>query len=285
MLDRLGHRLTGATLSAAAVGICLAIAGSSVAAGSVDTVGKLRYVRHAFQTKPSQEYLTVKAKCPRGTHVTGGGEVNDGGFGELNIVHTYPVDRGDPGSSPDDGWAVLLHNQGSHSGKVHAICTKRKVRYATETFQIATGAQNEFDLPCPAGTKVLSGGTRGPRTVIENSLFPVSDFEWGGYVENHSATDKSFTQTAVCAKVATTIQISDNDPIDPETRGSRSSACPGSQHVYGGGQDNSAGFDGIFASAMSPTGSDHDAWRAAVDNFSASFTFTVRAYAVCGPAG
>src|SRR5262245_892448 len=184
-----------ARIVALAVGSLLAagLTPGPAAAGSVDTVGSVRYVRQGFHTVQGQPYLTVRAMCPRGTHVTGGGVSNGAEFGELTIVHTYPVDGRDRGAAPDDGWAVLLNNrdEGVHAGKVHAICTEHPVRYRTQSFQIASGAQDQFNVSCPQDTFVLSGGTRGPRQVIENSLFPNDNLGWGAYLENHSGVEKT----------------------------------------------------------------------------------------------
>ena len=273
----------------AALAVCsiltAGLTASSAAAGSVDTVGSVRYVRQGFHTTEGQPYLTVRAMCPRGTHVTGGGVSNGADFGELTIVHTYPVDGRDRGSAPDDGWAVLLNNrdEGRHGGRAHAICTEHPVRYRTESFQIASGAQDQFDVPCPQDTFVLSGGTRGPRQVVENSVFPNDNTEWGAYLENHSGAEKTFTETVVCSEIVTTVEQSNNDPVDPLSRAMRSVTCPDTLVVYGGGQSNSAGFGGLFAAAMFPAGAGHGTWRVNLDNFSDTLTFSAAVYAVCGP--
>src|SRR5262245_66045736 len=93
----------------AACSLLVALA-AGAAGGAVVTVDTIRYVRHGFQTEPGQAYMTVKAMCPRGTHVTGGGVSDGADFGQLTIVHTYPVDGPDRGKAPDDGWAVRLQN-------------------------------------------------------------------------------------------------------------------------------------------------------------------------------
>src|SRR5262245_9423102 len=219
------------------------LAAGSAAAGPIVTVDTIRYVRHGFQTEPGQAYMTVKAMCPRGTHVTGGGVSDGADFGQLTIVHTYPVDGPDRGKAPDDGWAVLLQNldDGSHAGKVQAICTEHAVRYSTQSFQVGAGAQTEFDVSCPQDTFVLGGGTRGPRQVLENSLFPVDNVGWGAYLENHSGVEKTFKETAVCSEIVTTVVQSSSDPIDPLSQAIRTATCPDTLNVYGGGHDNDAG--------------------------------------------
>src|SRR5262245_55540247 len=280
MLRRMRTIVVLAACSLVATGL----AAGSAAAGRVDTVGTVRYVRHGFQIEAGQAYVAIKAMCPRRTHVTGGGVSNDADFGELSVVHTYPVDGHDRGSAPDDGWAVLLQNrdEDGHRGKVYAICTEHSVRYITQSFQVASGVQEDFDVSCPQDTFVLSGGTRGPRQVIENSTFPVDNVGWGGYVENLSVVEKTFKQTAVCSEIATTVEQSNGDEVGPLSTDTRSATCPDALVVYGGGHDNGAGFGGLYASALFPAGADHDVWRIAVDNFSDSFSFTTGAYAVCG---
>jgi hypothetical protein len=44
----------------------------------------------------------------------------------------------------------------------------------------------------------------------------------GAYLENHSDVEKTFKETAICSEIATTVEQSSNDPVDPL----RGSSCP-----------------------------------------------------------
>jgi hypothetical protein len=104
----------------------------------------------------------------------------------------------------------------------------------------------------------------------------------GAYLESHSDVEKTFKETAICSEIATTVEQSSNDPVDPLSRLVLSVTCPDTLLVYGGGQANDAEFGGMFAGAMFPAGADQDTWRVAVENFSDSMTFSASAYGVCG---
>jgi hypothetical protein len=67
------------------------------------------------------ETRALRARCPRGTKVTGGGSATPG----LKLA-SRPYDGGDKGKAPDDGWAARTHYEGDLRTKhvVQAICLK-----------------------------------------------------------------------------------------------------------------------------------------------------------------
>ena len=85
--------------------------------------GPYRYV-----TKDAEAfgYSTLKAPCPRKTHVLSGGALNSASFNDAHLIHSYPYDSSDRGRWPDDGWKVLL-NGNFVTGiptAVYAICQR-----------------------------------------------------------------------------------------------------------------------------------------------------------------
>ena len=55
---------------------------------------------------------TIKAPCPKGTHVISGGMGTVNGYGGILLTGSYPYDSRDKGKAPDDGWKVDVTNRG-----------------------------------------------------------------------------------------------------------------------------------------------------------------------------
>jgi hypothetical protein len=82
-------------------------------------VRKLRYV-YESRVVLGNERSTLKARCPRKYHVTGGGVE-----GFANYLASVPFDGKDAGKAPDDGWKGTMQNFNSPEALlVHAICIK-----------------------------------------------------------------------------------------------------------------------------------------------------------------
>jgi hypothetical protein len=122
--------------------------GTSLAYAICDS--KRRAYRAATRRIPDTESRTVKARCGRSQHVSGGGAVLLGApvYGE--IESTYPFDGPDRGRAPDDGWAVRASNLDHQSRrlKVTAVCTSARLRYRSETAELAGGGYNAFTPEC-----------------------------------------------------------------------------------------------------------------------------------------
>ncbi len=72
----------------------------------------------------SGDQRTLRARC-NGGHVTGGGVSVTGPADEAHIAVSRPIDGGDRGRVPDDGWQATVFNDGSvtKTATVRAICT------------------------------------------------------------------------------------------------------------------------------------------------------------------
>jgi hypothetical protein len=64
------------------------------------------------------------AKCPKGSHVTGGGAKLNRAPGEGVLNSSYPADLGDKDKVPDDGWTAIGQNNSGQSMRLaaYAIC-------------------------------------------------------------------------------------------------------------------------------------------------------------------
>ena len=116
--------------------------------------------------------FTVKAQCPHGTHVTGGGLYDEGGSDR--IFASKPLDGSDADHKPDDGWrGTAFPEQDSEDVTTVAICAKgMKLRYV-------------HDDATSTGTGTLSVTARCPRAHSSPPLYfsanrsnPCSNFWW-----------------------------------------------------------------------------------------------------------
>jgi hypothetical protein len=269
-----------AGIAFAAAVSCLWVTG---AAASSFTSGGITYVTKERHVK-ANHYRTLKAECPGGTHVLGGGEDSNAGFAQLRLRHTFPYDTKDQGSKPDDGWAVGVSASVGRDVDVTAICAKLKPSYRKQSFP-ATGLTQggEFNVVCKGDDEVLSGGTRGPDELSQNSGFPEGDNAWGFYVDNQGTHEVQVRGYAVCADINVRL-ISVAAMAPPNNFDTAQASCPQHKRVVGGGQSNGAGYNRIAANRMTPVGD--DGWLASVNNYDAAITFDYTAYAVCvGPLG
>ena len=104
----------------------------------------------------------LKAPCPAGTKVTGGGVITATDSLKVDVASTEPFDGPDPGSTPDDGWLGTANNGKSSSTRmvVLAACAKsghyRYVHSAREP--LPDNSEASAEARCPAGTTVTGGG-------------------------------------------------------------------------------------------------------------------------------
>ena len=115
----------------AVVALTVGIGGSAVASNSKEAApaprdqlgseGGFTYKSNTESvTSGTQEYLQVA--CPNRKSVTGGGVYSSNGYGGSAVNSTFPIDRGDSGSTPDDGWAAYVDGYSGGSATVYAIC-------------------------------------------------------------------------------------------------------------------------------------------------------------------
>jgi hypothetical protein len=263
------------------------------AAATVKSAGGIKYVTKAVDVK-GKARATGVARCPKHTHVLGGGERNAGGFGSIRLNQTFPKDASDSDSRPDDGWGVRVRNGKSKrlAVKVQAICAKTKVRYVQVRFVAGASTETgEVDASCPPGTHAFSGGVGAPRKspIYLNSSFPSSPAatgatEWGAYVDNRSATaEQNATIFAVCGASQPAIVTATVQTIPIGTQGGRAPHCPAGRHAIGGGLGTTGGYKDVAINTLGPVtvvGKPGAGWRALVD---VTFPFApqVTVYAVC----
>ena len=274
--------------------IAAALAVSPGAVASVHKSAGISYVTKRFHVKGSARATGV-ARCPKRTHVLGGGERSAGGYGSIVLNQTFPLDSGDRGTQPDDGWKVRVGNQKSTKAtvKVNAICGKVKVRYTRVRFVAqASGETGQVSASCPNGTHAYSGGVGAGRKspIFLNSTFPASPdttgaTDWGAYVDNPSTTSEpNATIYAVCGKSTPHIVTLTASSITPHSQAKLVPSCPASRRAYGGGLATTAGFQSLAVNTLSPSpaaGPPGRAWKAVFD-MTTNLSLETVVYAVCG---
>ena len=118
----------------AVVALTVGIGGSAVAASvtkeaapaprdDLGSAGGLSY-KSESETQPTNTQQLVEAKCPNSKSATGGGVYSTGTLNEQGINSSFPIDDGDSGGAPDDGWAGWVDNFGGETETItaFAIC-------------------------------------------------------------------------------------------------------------------------------------------------------------------
>jgi hypothetical protein len=133
--------------------------------GSTDTVaayltctsGKTSYAHSAVLRLAAGGVATGTAKCPPGTHVTGGGAL---AAPRAEIHSSYPIDGDDKGNKPDDGWRLRVESGAGGPTKFHvdAVCQRPQAAYATASEELAPGIGSAVFTPCPPSRHLLSAG-------------------------------------------------------------------------------------------------------------------------------
>ena len=131
---RLWHALL-ATVAVFAIGVAgtaIAVGGknaSSAVSAKAKRLGRSHgyvYLSKTGDQVPSGETDYQQIKCPRHSVVTGGGVYISGSSLDAHVNTTFPLDSGDRGATPEDGWAGHIGNDTGTPKEetVYAICKK-----------------------------------------------------------------------------------------------------------------------------------------------------------------
>ena len=188
-----------ALLTIAALG-----ANQLIATGATTRAGKFSYVSKSFSVGARAQSKLQIATCPPRTHVYGGGAAAALVDGVVNA--SFPIDNGDRGKAPDDGWAVYYDNyeNGRINGvDVRAICGPMMPRYRSTGFVVAGGRYVTARVACPRGTFLWGGGAsnRGPwNTMYLSESGPYRKRKWESTVANISDRRYSGVAYSICGR-------------------------------------------------------------------------------------
>jgi hypothetical protein len=177
--------------------------GETEVCGDVDGVN----YQHHREPSPAGSRVTVKAGCPEGEHVLGGGGEEDGPFASQRLVETAPFDSGDAGTRPDDGWRITVDNVGaaSYHAKAWAICAPLNGLGYNSTWVTAAGKQRTTGK-AKCGQRFLVGGgssnngSFGRQTLVGSSVNPgdLSKPIWVARLDNRANKFVGLRIFAIC---------------------------------------------------------------------------------------
>jgi hypothetical protein len=242
---------------------CLALPAGAAAASF--TAGPMTYVERSAQAAPDAQTAKT-AKCPSGTHVTGGGAYTDGPTVDDEVATSAPVDGKDLDKRPDDGWLAEINTGAGAAREIeaYAICAAfGKLQYLSSSTSVGPNDDATTHVACPEGTRPLGGGvatTSASTAVALRRTFPWnrpnSDMFWDGWLgtaNNLGAKSRTVTAYVICRS------LNDNDynftgsfdSVTPLGQSDASSpSCTGDFHATGGGASIDGGLQGEVASTL-----------------------------------
>ena len=157
---------------------------------------------------PSGDHAT--ASCLQG-HAVGGGVRTIGAASTWWLNSSYPIDEGDAGGRPDDGWvAWVQHPAGdTHDFIVDVICMDGKEPIYREKAKTTSKKKVTTKAFCPKGTSVVGGGGYASKATDESHLITtqpidsrkdadsVPDDGWKSRSVNHMG-EQTFSAQAIC---------------------------------------------------------------------------------------
>jgi hypothetical protein len=162
----------------------------------------------AFSSAPSS--LGVTSDCTKG-HVVGGGVFATAPFDAASINTTMPVDGGDGGASPDDGWRASqrLFTGSGASMVVYSECRKGSApAYRKLSAPLYEDQAVTLTTACEGG-HVIGGGALASGPIADSHIAAslpidlqdadsVPDDGWRATVANNSSTNQTTTVYAIC---------------------------------------------------------------------------------------
>ena len=219
--------------------------------------------------------------CPAGTVPWGGGAGFTGGFAGLGDSINTSAPTG-------NGWEGRYNNTSARPDDhfvVDAVCARQPAGYTT-TFATADnppGSQSAAVAVCPAGTRLLSGGTLSTADTTDVQLlsaWPLGPARFKSVMWNGSATDQRVTTFAICGHRParyTITSAADSDPGGPNTLAG-GAQCPAGTSILGGGIHVSSPRPAVtLGASIDEPGTQ---WLSEVVN-SAAASATVTIYAIC----
>jgi hypothetical protein len=231
-----------AVLTAVTIGAGLAptAAATNAFAASAATAppGYQRVISAPIPIPPGSFDSGGQVACPAGTVPWGGGTGFTGGIASAgeNINTSAPT---------GNGWEGRFNNSGTRPDdnfRVDAICARKPAGYTTTftTVDNPAGAQSAAVAVCPAGTRLLSGGTLSTADTVDVQLlsaWPLGKERFKSVMWNGSAADQRLTTFAICGHRPAGYTITSATSSDAGGPGTDLAGveCPAGTSILGGG--------------------------------------------------
>ncbi len=137
---------------------------------------------------------TVRASCPAGKNLYGGGFYTDAVYGESDAMVSAPA---------GDGWRAKLHNFSVVKIKIiaYALCGSKASRVVSNSKQLDANAQGYVAAQCPGNDLVTGGGaaiaSKSSSTWL-STIYPSGDDRFRAYAENATGNKHKLTAYAIC---------------------------------------------------------------------------------------
>lgn len=267
------------------------LAVAPIASASVIRSGGYAYVEKT-QTLRAGERKALAAPCPGGTRVLSGGGYNTGVLDSAVMRHSYPLDTGDRGRKPDEGWRVLWTTKSRVDITTHAICADMNVEYDQVRRTLDAGATLDGGHFCDDKDRyAVGGGSTGPVRATLTKSYRHGGFTglWKTAIEQDAGPTSNYRVFAVCIKPQPTL-ASATEGLPAGTQQGNSVACPAGTRVVGGGTYSSTAPQGsdrqVLIAASRPVGEGsavEDGWQSYYDNYTAATEYTFTVQALCLP--
>jgi hypothetical protein len=153
----------------------------------------LREIKHV----PEGGTRSVRASCPQGYKVTGGGLSNSGVFDEAEVKGTRPVDR-------NTAWEGTVRNISTHTEKifVDVVCARgafaKGLKYRDENGKADPHTQSSVATDCPGGGTATGAGVLVKRAASNVNTVITTDDSSQAYVDATGSKPVRFTNYVIC---------------------------------------------------------------------------------------
>jgi hypothetical protein len=118
--------------------------------------------------------MATRARCPSGTHVSGGGAALSGNADKGYLNASFPLDGGDADTVADDGWRARAFNRSGtrKTLTVYTTCTNFNPQYQSVP---VTGTDLLTSFACAGGAHGMEGGIKpsgAPSEAFLTTLYP-----------------------------------------------------------------------------------------------------------------
>lgn len=268
MTKRRGKLALGTALAA------LLVAGpATLAEAAVKTVGGYKFVERTRGPMPPGTSKRARSLCPGDTHVLAGGYETTTGFPNQVLLSERPI--------ADDGWMVRGSNQSASTPMdftTEAVCSPEKPEYRTKKHTLDPSAQEHITPECKGGELATDMAFGGRNPV--NSIFPLSNGGFTGYVDNLEAEEERIKSYLVCIEDRSVRRVTASEVVGTAFPVAHVKVrCPPNRFAVSGGQSNPASYNQIRQVGSSAARSGRAFTTTVHNNTAGPISITV--YALC----
>ena len=270
-----------------AVGLCF-VSAATIHSAPVDAAASEVTVTTVQKNVQPNSVATIKAHCPKGTKVTGGGFETT-----VRPTSSVPFDDADNNTTRDDGWKAVVTNPSSTIAfkvTVHGVCAKggTYTYLSSAPISVPDGGRTNGDVLCDDGFSVVGGGVAlafAPGLLSIGQSGPIDDDDdgdvrdngWTGGATNLTGTEVQMTVFGICESTNIYSYFGQNLPAPAFAAQGVRDDCPANSRAVGGGVTVSGTANSFLNQTRPDTAPDQTfgtAWRSDVAMGSTAATKT-----------